>query len=85
MSTLHAPQRTSAVLAALQHPASTDRPVRQTVLDRLAMRLALALLLWSTRPRADRAEIELRRRARCERDAREQEWERRRALLAPRR
>ncbi len=84
MSTLHAPQRTSAVIAALQHPTSADVTVRQTAFDRLAMRAALALLLWSTRPRPTRADIELRHRAQLEREARERDWERRRALLAPR-
>lgn len=84
MSTLSAPQRTSAVLAALQHPTPTDQ-IRQTFLDRLAMRIALGLLLWSTRPRTDRAELVLRHRERLAREAREQEWDRRRALLAPRR
>jgi hypothetical protein len=85
MSTLSAPQRTSAVLAALQHPTLTDQPVRQTFLDRLTMRVALGLLLWSTRPRADRAQLALRHRERLAREAREQEWDRRRALLGPRR
>lgn len=85
MSTLTAPQRTSAVLAALQHPPSTDVPVRQTLIDRIALRLAVALLLWSTRPGPDHEAVHARRAQRLAREAREAEWERRRALLAPRR
>ncbi|CAL4859903.1 hypothetical protein [Microbacterium sp. MM2322] len=85
MRTLTAPQRTSAVIAALQHPTPTSNTARQTFIDRIALRLALALLLWSTRPGADREEIDARRRERLARDAREAEWDRRRALLTPRR
>lgn len=85
MSTITAPQRTSAVLAALQHPTSTDTSARQTFIDRIALRLAVALLLWSTRPGPDREAIHARRVQRQAREAREAEWERRRALLAPRR
>ena len=85
MRTLTAPQRTTAVIAALQHPTPTRITARQTFIDRLALRLALALLLWSTRRGTDREEIDARRRERLARDAREAEWDRRRALLVPRR
>lgn len=83
MHTLSAPQRTSDLPSVLQHLSPTDAPVRQTVVDRLAMRAALALLLWSTRPHPAPDDLVLLRRARLERDARESEWERRRALLVP--
>jgi hypothetical protein len=63
MSTIHAPQRISAVPAALQHPTLTDRTVRPTILDRLTMRIAVRLLLWSTRPGPSREQLEARRRA----------------------
>lgn len=84
MRTLTAPQRTTAVLAALQHPTPTGPAPRQTFIDRLALRLALALLLWSTRPGANREEIEARHRESLARREREAEWDRRRAFLGPR-
>ncbi|MFS0867277.1 hypothetical protein AB3M83_08080 [Microbacterium sp. 179-B 1A2 NHS] len=84
MPILSAPQRTSDLPSVLQHLTPADGSVRQTFLDRLAMRAALGLLLWSTRPRPSRSDLELLHRARLDRDAREREWERRRALLAPR-
>ncbi|WP_405375796.1 MULTISPECIES: hypothetical protein [unclassified Microbacterium] len=85
MSSLHAPQRTSAVTAALQHPTLADRRPRTSWPDRLAMRLAVALLLWSSRPQATPDDLERRQRNHRDRVAREAEWQLRQALLAPRR
>lgn len=53
------------------------RTARTSLLDRIAMRIALALLLWSSRPRAE-ADRDAVRRAR-EREARRAELERVRA------
>ena len=57
----------------LRIPPLDDRAPRTSLLDRLALRIALRLLLWSTRPTASAADVE-RQRARAER---EQQWLRR--------
>ncbi len=80
MNTLHhAPQRSSAIPDTLR---PLGRVPRTTLRDRLAMRIALALLLWSTRPidhpnTADQARLLLLEK---QRGAREAEWSRRHLL-----
>lgn len=71
-----APQRLES--QALDHPRLlTALPHRTALLDRIALRIALWLLLWSTRPVAPAPSAE-QRRARAER---EHEWRRRRLQL----
>jgi hypothetical protein len=55
-------------------------PERSTVLDRLALRIALALVLWSTRPRRPALSPTQLRAAR-DRDLREQSWQQRHLRL----
>ncbi len=79
MNTLLAPERPSAVL----HPSVlSGRTPRPSAVDRLAMRVALWLLMRSTQPVADDREL---RRSRHElarlRTQRERAWERRRHLM----
>ena len=81
---------TRAVTTA-QHPPSpagiTPRPATRRVglVDRVALRLGVALVAWSRRPRLldDRAERE--RRAQLERSTalRERQWQRDALLLLP--
>ncbi|MCR2785404.1 MULTISPECIES: hypothetical protein [unclassified Microbacterium] len=73
MRTNTAPQRSSGVPDTLQLAGRTPRT---SFVDRVAMRVALALLLWSTRPQlsADEAEAALARRAADDRREREAAW-----------
>ncbi len=76
MNTLTAPQRSDRrdvdVADTLQHLPLSDRAPRTSLPDRLALRVALALLLWSTRPSAP-SSVDSRRAAR-EREQREHQW-----------
>lgn len=80
MSTLLAPQRPSGIPDPLQLPG---RAPRTTLADRVAMRIALALLLWSTRPTNTRDHLADARahELRLARRLREHEWARSRLLL----
>ena len=77
-----APQRPD--LRALDHTDALtaavlpDRVPRTTLPNRIALRIALWLLLWSTRPATTSAVDVQRQRARAER---EQQWLRRHLLL----
>lgn len=71
MSTIHAPQRISAVAAALQHPDLADRTVRPNLIDRVAIKVAVRLLLWSTRPGPTRDALRAVRGADAARSRRE--------------
>lgn len=77
MNTLTAPQRSDRrdvdVADTLQHLPLSDRAPRTSLPDRLALRVALALLLWSTRPSSPLSTVDTRRAAR-ERDQREHQW-----------
>lgn len=76
MNTLLAPEHRSLVTETTVLAGRTPRP---TVVDRLAMRVALRLLLWSTRPVADDRAGRIRRHALDQQLAqRERGWERRR-------
>lgn len=92
MSTLTAPQRrdrpdhTSArstvetASLTLDPSALRARAARSTLADRVALRIALALVLWSTRPR--RAPLSpLQRLAVRERELRERSWQQRHLRL----
>ncbi|MBD7956628.1 hypothetical protein H9651_03145 [Microbacterium sp. Sa4CUA7] len=72
MRTTSAPQRQSA----LPDPLLRGRTPRTSLLDRVAMRVALALLLWSTRPThsTDEGARALKRQADAERREREAAW-----------
>lgn len=80
MSTLLAPQRPSGIPDPLQ---LTGRAPRTSLPDRIAMRIALALLLWSTRPTdtRDRADGAHAHQLLRDRRARERDWARTRLLL----
>jgi len=55
----------SRAARALDTVRTTEEQSRTPLLDRVAMRAALALLLWSTRPRRPKATLDdLRRRER---------------------
>ena len=73
MLTITAPQRPSAQADSLRLEGRTPRT---SLLDRIAMRLALALLLWSTRPDGgtDRAAVIAAHRERQARIEREAAW-----------
>jgi len=58
-------------------------PARTRLLERLAMRVALALLLWSTRPRASAADLHRRAQAEEQRVLREARWQRLTSLHHP--
>ncbi len=84
MNTLLAPQTPAVQSASLPHPAQRlpHQPRRRSLVDRIAMRIALRLLLWSNR----HATNDGPHRARLHRSAqlrehRERDWERRRLLL----
>jgi hypothetical protein len=70
----------SSVLASARSSAPPERPTlptldsRASLLDRLAMRLALRLLLWSTRSRPEPLAHSERVRLRQESELREQKW-----------
>jgi len=81
----HSPELTTA------HPPHSDsattrraQPVR--LLDRLALRLGLALIVWSRRtaPRLDREALARRRELLVQLERERRDAERRRLLLAPR-
>lgn len=78
MHTITTPQRLEPLVSdvAPRHPPLQDGAERTALLDRLALRIALALLLWSTRPvsPATSPEIARRRRAENDRELREQAW-----------
>ncbi len=83
MSTLLAPQRLSGIPDTQR---LTSRPPHTSLLDRIALRIGLRLLIWSTRnPRLtdDREEHSRFHRAEAARAAREHGFIRE-ALLAPR-
>ena len=77
MNSLTAPQRSDRrdidVADSLQRLPLTDRAPRTSVPDRIALRVALALLLWSTRPPSPVSSADNRRAAR-ERELRESRW-----------
>lgn len=77
MNTLTAPQRSDRrdvdVTDTLQRLPLTDRTPRTSIPDRVALRIALALLLWSTRPSSTVSSADSRRAAR-ERELRERRW-----------
>lgn len=77
MNTLTAPQRSDRrdvdVADTLQRLPLTDRTPRTSIPDRVALRIALALLLWSTRPSSAVSSADSRRAAR-ERELRERRW-----------
>ncbi|CAN7306122.1 hypothetical protein LJR045_001579 [Microbacterium sp. LjRoot45] len=76
MNTLIAPQRPERRpfdgAVPLQHPLNDLTP-RTSLPDRVALRLALALLLWSTRP--TRAQTPASRQRELDRIAREHAWQ----------
>jgi hypothetical protein len=83
MNTLLAPQRPSGIPDTLRLPG---RDVRVSLIDRLALRIGLRLLLWSTRsPRLadDRGRHAEIRRTLAANEARERAYLRE-AFLAPR-
>jgi len=71
---LLAPQRSAAPPQPVQLAELPHRSPRRRPLDRIALRIALALLLWSTRPETDHATLARQRRAHLARDRREQDW-----------
>lgn len=77
MNTLIAPQRSDRRRAddtvPLSHLPLQDRVARTTLPDRVALRVALALLLWSTRPQPQSTASS--RRAELDRAARERDWQ----------
>jgi len=83
MNTLLAPQRPPAHPGSLPHPPIPPaQPLRRTLADRIAMRIAVRLLLWSNRHPTDDGPHRARlHRAAQLREHREREWERRRRLL----
>lgn len=80
MSTLLAPQRPSGIPDPLP---LVGRAPRTSLPDRIAMRIALALLLWSTRPTDTRGRVAGAESHQLLRDRRirEHEWARLRLLL----
>ncbi len=78
MNTLTAPQRPDRRPAdipdSLQHLPLQDRTPRTSLLDRIALRLALTLLLWSTRPLRP-AVSAVQRQAERDREQRERTWQ----------
>lgn len=73
-TTLLAPQRPAAPPRHLPLAPLQSRTPRTGALDRIALRVALALLLWGTRPAADASRLELEQAARAARDERERAW-----------
>jgi hypothetical protein len=78
MNTLSAPQRTdhrqSDLPAPLRLTPLHDRTPRTSLPDRIALRIALWLLLWSTRPLPRTSSAEQHRHT-LERERREREWQ----------
>ncbi len=81
MNTTTAPQRTSDFPDTLRLPS---RDTRISLIDRLTLRIALRLILWSTRTATDRERHSLAHRALIDRERRELAYERE-AHLAHRR
>lgn len=83
MNTLLAPQRSSGVPDTLRLPS---RDHRTTLVDRVALRLGLWLLLWSTRtPRLADDRVRHAHAYRTHRATARREWSyQREAFLAPR-
>lgn len=77
MHTLTAPQRPDRRRlddpAPLQHLPLQDRTPRTALPDRVALRIALALLLWSTRPQPRTSAVA--RRTDLDRVRRERDWQ----------
>jgi hypothetical protein len=77
MDTLTAPQRSDRrdidVADSLQWPSLSERAPRTSLPDRVALRVALALLLWGTRPRLAPSSA-TGRRAEEDRERRERDW-----------
>ncbi|CAI9386384.1 hypothetical protein [Microbacterium sp. T2.11-28] len=77
MNTLTAPQRSdrrrSDDTVPLSHLPLQDRTPRTALPDRVALRVALALLLWSTRPQLQTTATA--RRAQRDRATRELDWQ----------
>jgi len=84
MNTLTAPQRSdgrhSDLPDTLRNLPLHDRTPRTSLPDRLALRVALTLLLWSTRP-PRRPVSAVRRQAELDRERRERAWQQRAARL----
>jgi hypothetical protein len=83
MSTLLAPEQALAAIteASLLNGRTPSRP---SVVDRIAMRVALRLLIWSTRSAGDDRSVRIHRHELAIRLAeRERGWERRRHELPP--
>ncbi|MGB4778566.1 hypothetical protein [Microbacterium sp.] len=77
MNTATAPQRSvdqAAPPDPLQLLPLQGRTPRTTLLDRIAMRIALQLLLWSSRPAPDAERAYLQHKNRIEREHREAAW-----------
>ncbi len=80
-NTTTAPQRSSLKGESLPGALRLNgRTPRTSPIDRIAMRVALALLLWSSRPHLDHATAEQHRRREAirEREERERAWLRQR-------
>jgi len=77
MHTLTAPQRSDRRrfddAVPLQHLPFEDRTPRTSLPDRVALRVALALLLWSTRPQPRTSATA--RRTDLDRVRRERDWQ----------
>ncbi|RLK49361.1 hypothetical protein [Microbacterium telephonicum] len=73
-TTLLAPQRTAAPPERLPLEPLQTRTLRTRPLDRLALRVALTLLLWSTRPETDRVLLSRAHDATVARENRERAW-----------
>lgn len=58
---------------ALRPPDTTERPRKVALGDRIALRIGLALIVWSRRTRRIRPAIDHETRLRLERERREQE------------
>lgn len=78
MNNLTAAQRPDLSARTRSDPLHLDtlraRHPRTSLTDRIAMRIALRLLLWSTRPAADHEQVAQRRRLQHERQEREAHW-----------
>ncbi|MCT9820330.1 hypothetical protein N3K63_08545 [Microbacterium sp. W1N] len=74
MNTLLAPQRSAAPPEQLPLAPLQTRTLRTRPLDRVAMRVALALLMWSTRAEPERAARQQTHRVAADRRAREHSW-----------
>ncbi|WAB81678.1 hypothetical protein OVN18_01265 [Microcella daejeonensis] len=71
---------------SIVHPQSVPaRPRRVSLPDRIALRIGIALVQWSRRPRVivTRASIIRRREAQHDRRRREQQWQHAALLILP--